>query len=46
MPNADKGFDCKNFRRCCMRKQIIPNIKKISKIERKQNVVVKDNLTN
>ena len=25
--NADKGFDSKRFRRCCMRKQIIPNIK-------------------
>jgi transposase len=27
MLNADKGFDSKSFRRCCMRKQIIPNIK-------------------
>ena len=27
MLNTDKGFDSKSFRRCCMRKQIIPNSK-------------------
>lgn len=34
--NADKGFDSKRFRRCCMRRKMIPNIKENNR-NRKNN---------
>lgn len=33
--NADKGFDSKSFRRCCMRRKIIPNIKENTRNRKK-----------
>ncbi|MDI9320739.1 MAG: hypothetical protein QM530_09750 [Phycisphaerales bacterium] len=43
--NADKGFDSKRFRRCCLRRKLAPNTKENIRNRKKNNPVAKSILT-